>query len=199
MELGHNSIINRPGIRFDNNSVSKNKMKHLKLSLFRLAGMVLLLTVSTFAQPKFSDPDVEYEFLVPSSDWKMIAEPSEYSRNVEYVYKDKSQAHLQIRKMTVQRDELFSEIIRDEELKLQFVPGYVAGKQENFKGALEGMVFNYEFVRSGRNMSGRSYFLKSDPVTVYLLRFTGEKGILRLTRPDTDSIARSFRLKDSKN
>ena len=44
-------------------------------------------------------------------------------------------------------------------------------------------------------MSGRIYFLKADSTTVYVLRFTGEKDKLRSIRNQTDSIARSFKIK----
>ena len=93
---------------------------------------------------------------------------------------------------------MLSETIRDEDQKLQFLPGYVAGKEEDFKGSLNGKVFNYEFVRSGRNMSGRFYFLKAADDTVYILRFTGQRDKLRSIRNQTDSIARTFDLKKAK-
>ena len=72
------------------------------------------------------------------------------------------------------------------------------GKEENFKGALNGRVFNYEFIRSGRNMSGRFYFLRSGLTTVYIVRFTGRKDKLRSIRNQTDYIARTFTLKETK-
>ena len=83
-------------------------------------------------------------------------------------------------------------------MKLQFLPGYVAGKEENFSGALRGGVFNYEFLRIGRNMSGRLYFLKADDTTVYVLRFTGERRQVKSLRNQTDSIARTFSIKGPK-
>jgi hypothetical protein len=76
--------------------------------------------------------------------------------------------------------------------------GYVPNKEENFSGALRGNVFNYEFVRSGRNMSGRFYFLRANDTTVYILRFTGERDRLRSIRNQTDAIARTFSIKTAK-
>ncbi|MCB1025590.1 MAG: hypothetical protein KDB79_14430 [Acidobacteria bacterium] len=166
--------------------------------LFFLAafiGSFVLLTVSAFGQVKFSDPNVEYEFILPDEAWKMTVKPSEYSPNVEYVYKYKQDGHLQIRKSDVKKDDTFTDIIREEEQKLQFIPGYVAGKEENFTGALEGKVFNYEFVRSGQTMGGRTYFLRASPTTVYVVRFTGIKDKLRTIRNQTDYIARTFAIK----
>ena len=115
--------------------------------------------------------------------------------NVEYVYGDRTNGHFEVRKIAVKSGDLLADTIRSEEQRLQFQPGFVAGKEEEFKGSLDGKIFNYEFVRSGRNMSGRFYFLKVDDKTVYVLRFTGERDKLRSVRNQTDSIARTFGLK----
>ena len=156
---------------------------------------LLVLVSASMAQSEFSDPNAEYLFSLPSDSWKMTVKPSQMSPNVEYVYNFRREGHLEIRKSSVDQNAPFSEIIREEEQKLQFVPGFVAGREENFKGSLSGRIFNYEYVRSGRNMSGRFYFLKADLTTVYILRFTGEKNSLRSLRNETDQIARTFRLK----
>ena len=170
-------------------------MKSNKLSLFFSVGIVLLLAISGFSQKKFSDLNVDYTFLLPGNDWKMTVKPSTMSPNVEYVYKDRREGHLQIRKIKVKPGKSISSVIRDEEQKLQFRKGFVAGKEERFSGALIGKVFNYEFVGRGRNMSGRSYFLKFSNTVVYQIRFTGLKNNLRLIRNQTDSIARTFKKK----
>lgn len=150
-----------------------------------------------FAQSKtFSDPNVEYTFDLPEPAWKMVVKPSVSSPNVEYVYVDRQDGHLEIRKVGTNSNELMSDVIqREQEQKLQFLPGFVAGKEENFAGNLKGKAFNYEYIRGGRNMSGRFYFLKADDNTVYVLRFTGERDKLRLIRNQTDSIARTFKPK----
>jgi hypothetical protein len=44
-------------------------------------------------------------------------------------------------------------------------------------------------------MSGRSYYLQSDPLTVYVLRFTGLRQKLIGIRNQTDFIARSLKVK----
>ncbi|MDH3493505.1 MAG: hypothetical protein OEM82_08145 [Acidobacteriota bacterium] len=169
-------------------------MKLLKSSL--LFSFIALLAFTAAAQGEFSDPNVEYTFKVPSEEWKITVKPSESSPNVEYVYKFRNQAHLEIRKLTVDADSLYGDIIKQEEQSLQFLPGYVAGKEENFSGFLTGRAFNYEFIRAGKNMSGRYYFLKVKPdsTTVYVLRFTGAKDSLRSIRNETDSIARTFKI-----
>lgn len=90
---------------------------------------------------------------------------------------------------------VISDAISMEEEKLQFMPGYVAGKSEPFAGFLNGSVFNFEFVRSGRPMSGRFYFLKTGDSSVHVLRFTGFRDKLRTIRNQTDAIARTFNVK----
>ncbi len=157
----------------------------------------LILAAITFAQSEtFSDPNVEYTFDLPESTWKMVAKPTATSPNVEYAYGDRLDGHFEIRKLKIKDGEVVSDLIlRDQEQKLQFLPGYVAGKEEQFAGAMKGRVFNYEFTKSGKNMSGRFYYLKADDSTVYVIRFTGYRDKLRVIRNQTDSIARTFELK----
>jgi hypothetical protein len=171
-------------------------MKLNKFSFLFSAVLGLFLAVSALAQTdKFSDANVEYGFDLPNATWKMTAKPSTTSPNVEYVFGDRSAGYLEVRKLSVKADDLMSEIIAGEEEKLKFLQGYVAGKEENFAGSLKGTAFNFEFIRSGRNMSGRFYFLKAGPTTVYVLRFTALKEKLITIRNQTDSIARTFEVK----
>jgi hypothetical protein len=167
---------------------------------FLLPGYIitgLLLTFAAFAQTEtFSDANVEYTFELPDPAWKMIEKPSRANPNVEYVRNDRMEGYLDIRKLNMQTDELISDVIaREQEQRLQFKPGFVAGKEENFQGFLKGKVYNWEYVQAGKNMSGRFYFVKSGDTTVYVLRFTGLRDKLRSIRNETDSIARTFKIK----
>ena len=163
------------------------------------ASLVLLFAFSAFAQnDSFSDANVDYTFDLPEAAWKQTVKPSTTSPNVEYVNGDRSNGRLEVRRITIKAGDLLADTIRIEEQRLQFQPGYVAGKDEEFKGSLNGKVFNYEYVNSGRNMSGRFYFLKADASNVYVLRFTAERDKLRAIRNQTDSIARTFETKKAK-
>ena len=154
------------------------------------------LSISATAQTEtFSDPDVDYSFDIPDERWKMTVRPSTTSPNVEYVFGDRNDGHLEVRRLNVARGAILAGVIRDEEQKLQFLPGYVAGRDENFAGRIRGSIFNFEFVRSGRPMSGRFYFLRADDNTVYVLRFTGFRDKLRSIRNQVDSIGRTFDLR----
>ncbi len=157
--------------------------------------MMTLLTATGWVAAQedvFSHPDVDYTFSLPDARWKMTARPSATSPNVEYVFGDRRDGHLEVRKLTVASDAILSDIIRDDEAKRQFLPGYVAGKEENFAGKFRGTIFNFEYVRAGRNMSGRHYFLRANDTTVYILKFSGQKDTLRTIKNQTDSIARTF-------
>lgn len=153
---------------------------------------------SAFAQNAniHDDPKAEYTFEIPDPLWKPVPKTSTLDSNVEMVYVDRNDGFLQIRKTNTTEDEMLSEvIIREQEQRLQVLPGYVAGKEENFTGNLKGKAFNYEYVRSGKPMSGRIYFLKVDDKTVYMLKFSGQRDKLRSIRTHTDIIARTFKLK----
>ena len=169
-------------------------MKQFILSV----ALSLVFAVFAVAQTStFSDVNAEYTFDLPDAIWKIVIKPTVTSPNVEYAYQDRLDGHLEIRKLKIGETELISDLIlRDQEQKLQFLPGYVTGKEEPFAGAFKGRAFNYEFVRFGKNMSGRFYYLKADDSTVYVLRFTGLSNKLRVIRNQTDSIARTFKLKD---
>ena len=164
----------------------------------KIIASAFLLFVCAFAafgqSTTFSDPNVEFTFQIPEPKWKIVKTAS--SGRVEMVYGDRTDGHLEIRKSTVAASTPMADIIRDQEDKVQFKPSYVAGKQEHFNGKLTGTVFNFEYVESGRAMTGRYYILRSGD-TVYILRFSGFQDSLRSIRPLTDSIARTFEIKQS--
>ncbi|MBK9156443.1 MAG: hypothetical protein IPM25_19915 [Chloracidobacterium sp.] len=164
-----------------------------------IAFAVTLLAVgSVFSQGEsFASPEVDYVFELPDDRWKMTVKPSATTPNVEFVFVDRTDGHLEVRRLSLPPKGIVSDVIRDEEQKLQFLPGYVAGREEPFGGFLSGAIFNFEFVRAGKPMSGRFYFLKASDDTVYVLRFTGFRDKLRSIRHQTDSIARTFNVKRS--
>ncbi|MBK7707554.1 MAG: hypothetical protein IPN69_07090 [Acidobacteria bacterium] len=171
-------------------------MRSAIFSFFCAVALSLTFAVAANAQVStFSNENVEYTFDLPNDTWKILAEPSKIKPNAEYVYGDRLSGYFEVRKLAVKDDSVMSDIIADEETKLKFIQGYIAGKEEPFSGKLRGTVFNYEFLRSGRNMSGRIYFLKADATTVYTVRFTGLKEKLIAIRNQTDSIARTFQVK----
>ncbi|MFL6466360.1 MAG: hypothetical protein ACJ72Z_00225 [Pyrinomonadaceae bacterium] len=161
-----------------------------------IALLATLCAVSAFSQSNaFADANVDYTFQIPDAKWKIVKTPAS-GGNVEFVFGDRNDGHLEVRRLSTPAATPMADVIRDQEDKLQFKPGYVSGKHENFNGKLNGSVFNFEFVQSGRPMSGRYYFLRSGDF-IYMLRFTGFQDSIRSIRPQTDSIARTFEVKKS--
>jgi hypothetical protein len=158
--------------------------------------LIIAIAVFTFAaaaaaqnRTTFADSTVEFTFEIPDDKWKVVGKSP-----VNVVYTTANEGDLEIRKLTFPSNKPLAELMKSEEEKLQFLRGFVAGKDENFSGALRGSVYNYEFVSSGRGKAGRFYYLR-DGDTVYVLRFTAYADKLRSLRTQTDMMARTFQIK----
>lgn len=168
-------------------------MKYLKVFLLMLA-VAVSASVAT-AQQVFTNDKIDYVLELPSTQWRVISEPDAAHEHAEFVYGDRLDGHLQIRKEIAEAGTKPSDLARrDFDQKLRFLPGFVEGKEESFTGRLSGITISYEFVRTGKPMMGRIYYLQANR-TIYALRFTGLKDKLARIRNQTDLIARSFRLK----
>ncbi len=168
-------------------------MKYLKVFLLMLA-VAVSASVAT-AQQVFTNDKIDYVLELPSTQWRVISEPDAAHEHAEFVYGDRLDGHLQIRKEIAEAGTKPSDLARrDFDQKLRFLPGFVEGKEESFTGRLNGITISYEFVRTGKPMMGRIYYLQANR-TIYALRFTGLKDKLARIRNQTDLIARSFRLK----
>jgi len=169
-------------------------MKHL-IALFVLTLIAGGCSVAAAQQTSTSD-QVDYTLELPSSTWRAISEPDPAHEHAEFVNGDRLEGYLQIRKEVVDAGTTTSDLARrDMEQKLRFLPGFVEGKEEPFKGRLNGVTVSYEFVKSAKPMMGRIYYLQADNRTIYALRFTGLRDKLARIRNQTDMIARSFRVK----
>lgn len=158
--------------------------------------LIGLMEPIALAQQLYTHDKVDYSFELPSPTWKAILEPDAAHEHPEFVYGDRLDGFLTIRKEVVDAGTSAAEVARrDQDLKLRFLPGFVEGKQETFDGRLDGVTISYEFVRTGKAMIGRTYYLQADPRTVYALRFTGLRDKLTRIRNQTDLIARTFKLK----
>lgn len=167
-------------------------MRRLTMVLF----LVLLSVSIAAAQVAYNNEKVEYTLELPSPTWRMISEPDAAHEHAEFVYGDRLEGYLQIRKEVVEAETTPSELARrDQDQKLRFMPGFVEGKEEKFSGRLNGVTVSYEFVRTGKAMMGRIYYLQADNRTIYALRFSGLRDRLGRIRNQTDLIARSFKLK----
>lgn len=169
--------------------VSNKIMKAKTIFLFFPAIVLLFASVVSAQTRTFSDASVEYTFEIPDERWKVITPTP-----TNLVFGTAKEGDLEIRTLTAPATKPIAEVMKSEEQKLQFQQGFVAGKDENFSGALRGAIYNYEFVRSGRPMAGRFYYLRNGD-TIYVLRFTAYTSNLRSLRTQTDIIARTFQVK----
>jgi hypothetical protein len=155
-----------------------------------------LMAPVALAQQLYTHEKVDYSFELPSAMWKSIMEPDAAHDHPEFVYGDRLDGYLTIRKEIVDVGTTPAELAsRDQDLRLRYLPGFVEGKQESFNGRLDGVTMSYEFVRTGKPMLGRTYYLQVDNRTIYALRFTGLRDKLSRIRNQTDLIARTFKIK----
>ena len=144
----------------------------------------------------YSSARLNYTVDFPSDTWRLIGEPDDIHQHAEFVYGDRNEGYLRIRKEALEEGLTVKEFgLRDQDQKVRFLPGYVDGKTDDFRGRLEGVTISYEYTQAGKPMAGRTYYLHADSHTVYALRFTGMRDKLSRIRNQTDQIARSFRLK----
>lgn len=168
-------------------------MKHL------LALIVFTVIFGSFgivqAQVPYSDTDNGYSLELPSAEWRVISEADTSNGRTAFIFGDRLQGYLQIRKEIVDAGtNTEQQARRDLDQKLRFLQGFIEGKMERFTGNLSGVTVSYEFVRTGKPMMGRIYYLQADNRTIYALRFSGLRDKLGRIRNQTDSIARSFKL-----
>jgi hypothetical protein len=164
------------------------------LGLFTL----LIFGVSVVAQDhSYTSPKVDYTVDFPSPTWKLTDEPDEVHQHTEFIYGDRNDGYLRIRKEELEQGMTIRDFARrDQDQKTRYLPGYVDGKEDpTFTGRLSGVTLSYEFTERGKPMAGRTYYLQGDSNSVYVLRFTGLREKLLRIRNQTDSIARSLRLK----
>ncbi|HJR09560.1 MAG TPA: hypothetical protein VJ842_20020 [Pyrinomonadaceae bacterium] len=160
----------------------------------------LMLVSSTWAQDegaqKYTNDRLEYTLDLPNAKWRALTRPDSAHNHTEFIYGDRSDGLLRIRKEVVDAGTTAADLSRrDHDLKLRFQPGYVEGKEEKFTGRINGVTSSYEYTGGGKAMLGRIYYLQADNRTIYVLHFTGARNILSLLRNQTDLMARSFHLK----
>ncbi len=170
-----------------------------RLVLFSLCAVVLFALGSSGAMAQaqiFTSSGLEYTLELPSATWRALARPDGAHQHTEFIYGDRSDGLLRIRKEVVESGMTAPDLARrDQERMWLYAPGYVEGREERFVGRLNGVVLSYEYTAGGKPMAGRIYYLQADNRTIYALHFTGERDKLLRIRNQTDAIARSFHLK----
>ena len=166
------------------------------LSLFAAVGLAVFGSTAVAQDHNYTSPKVQYVVEFPSAMWKLIDEPNETHQHAEFIYNDRNDGYLRIRKEVLEEGLTVREFARrDQEQKVRFLPAYVDGKEDTFSGRMAGVTISYEYTQAGKPMAGRTYYLQADDRTVYALRFTGVRDKLSRIRNQTDQIARTFKLK----
>ena len=152
---------------------------------------------ATAQEQTYSSAKVDYVVSLPSTVWHLVGEPDEIHQHTEFIYGDRNDGFLRIRKEALpEGTDLREFALQDLNQKERFLPGYIGGgKEEKFQGRLNGVTISFEYTLAGKPMTGRTYYLQADSHTVYALRFTGMRDKLARIRNQTDLIARGFRLK----
>jgi hypothetical protein len=171
-------------------------MRSFKWILACVCLVTLGATAALAQSENFTSADLEYTLELPTQTWKATARPDNVHQHMEFVNGDRASGYLRIRKELVEAGTGAADLAqRDLDAKLNFLPGFVRGKQERFTGHLSGVTASYEYTTAGKPMVGLVYYLQSDNRTVYTLHFTGQRDKLQRIRNQTDLIARSFHLK----
>jgi hypothetical protein len=192
-EASRNAIINRSKLKEE----LFYPMRRLIISLaLTLTALTLASSGAQAQEQTYTNDNVEYTLELPSATWRVTSEPDNVHQHPEFINGDRNDGHLRIRKEVVDAGTTAPQLARqDQDQKLRFLRGYVEGKEEKFVGRLSGVTISFEYTDGGKPMMGRIYYLQADNRTIYTLRFTGFRDKLSRIRNQTDSMARSFRLK----
>ena len=159
-----------------------------------VASMLLLMPNVYRPQEVFEDPEGKYSLTVPTGWTPVVSRDGLGRTDVKVVYKNNENGTLKIRRVTIEGNVTPMEYAKqDEERTLRFLPGYVKGEAESFTGGVDGATVSFDFAVSGKPMLGRHYYIRANPTTIFVLRFTGLRNVLGPARASTDSMARSFK------
>jgi hypothetical protein len=157
------------------------------LSPFTLAGQTQRYTVATG----------HYVLDMPSPQWRPVKVPgADYPRDFRFS-NDDGVVRLRIRREILKDESIPTTDVaeRQRQLDRSARRGYVTGTFENFAGSLSGTKYSYEYVSGGKRIATVIYYLRVTERGIYRLEFTGPSGMLLDLADQTESIARSFRLK----
>ncbi|HEY6121169.1 MAG TPA: hypothetical protein VIV66_14520 [Pyrinomonadaceae bacterium] len=156
-------------------------------------------TITSGQARTFTNKSVDYVIEFPSTRWRALPSSGIVPPRTRkaFMYAD-GNVRLLVRRKFVDADVTPSEMVHRRQRWAQQLAGYVSGKEEPFSGRLDGAKFSYEYVRGGKTISAVIYYLETDNRTIYSLLFRGPRDELRSIGNQTDSMARSFRLKNSR-
>ena len=172
------------------NFLGKIVLVSLALALVAIAGSAASQSVTTY-----QDKEGKYEFTLPQN-WQAVnyQDGTGHDR-VDIVYRDRSYGLLKITQESLSDHADLDSFIHNEiDQNLRFRPGYVYNSTERFVGQyMSGQLLQFDFTHAGQPKKARNYYLKSNNLTVWVLRFAGNRDVFSPLRHETDAIARSFK------
>ena len=139
----------------------------------------------------------QYVLDLPSAQWRAITvSGANYPRDFRFS-DDNGVVRLRIRREIVKDESVSTTDVAERQRQLDRSArlGYVTGTVESFKGALSGTKYSYEYVSAGKPMATVIYYLRVTKRAIYRMEFSGSPKMLLDLANQTESIARSFRVK----
>ncbi|MEW6130983.1 MAG: hypothetical protein AB1757_28390 [Acidobacteriota bacterium] len=167
-------------------------MKNRKLWCLAL---ILLFAIPVAAQEPTSEfKDAAGRFKITLiGDWKPVTYDDAVGRSrTEFVYGDRSEGLLKITKEKLNGETLTGKVHTEQENLRIYRVGFERVSTEHFDvGKYDGMRFAFFSTDSGRKTASAFYYIQEGD-SVWVLRFTGKRGVLDTIRNLTDRMARSF-------
>src|ERR1043166_2742164 len=130
--------------------------------------------------PRGDDRTNDFELTALPEGWQQIDESADPKvKKIAYIYHDRSEVLLKVNRVNVTAKES-AEFVADRDLNgsLRYFPEYAFLKKEAFGGGnCEGVLAEYNLKKGGRPAVGRSYYLKCDETSVWVLQFIGQRSI----------------------
>jgi hypothetical protein len=126
-------------------------------------------------------------------DWRAVSYDDAVGRaRTEFVYGDRSEGLLKITKEKLNGETLSGKVHTEQENLRIYRVGFERVSTEQFDaGKFDGLRFAFFSTDSGRKTASAFYYLQEGD-SVWVLRFTGKRGVLDTIRNLTDRMARSF-------
>ena len=125
-------------------------------------------------------------------DWRAVNYNDAVGRaKTEFVFRDRSEGLMKISSQPLQ-GALANMVQAEEENQRIYRAGFERAASETFGGGtLNGMRLSFYTTEGPRQLAHTIYFIQ-DKNTIYVLRFTGKRGVLDRNRNISDHVARSF-------
>ncbi|MBX7220732.1 MAG: hypothetical protein K1Y36_12355 [Blastocatellia bacterium] len=149
----------------------------------------------------FRDEEGGYQLTLEKGWRTEVAVENSGKRSTEIIFMDRSYSLMKVKKEKVPADQpvvldpVRDLLNREVDNDLHYRPDFKVISQERFVNSVgQGVMFQFNYRRVGKPMTGRYYFVQTAPDTIWVMRFTGEQKFHDPLRYQTDQLARTFKL-----